>query len=545
MKQAVLYLRVSTSAQADKDHDPEGYSIPAQCEACLNKAAQLEALVVDEYVDRGESAKSTDRPALKTMLQRIEEGRDVDLVIVHKVDRLARNRYDDVTINLTIRRAGAELVSVSEHIDDTPSGQLLHAIMAAHAEFYSRNLATESLKGLVQKAKSGGTPTRAPLGYLHIREHVGGREIRTVAVDPERAELVRWAFEAYASGEYTLEVLLDELTAKGLRSRETAKRPPQPITRGALAKMLHNPYYIGKVRYRGMEYEGRHPRLISPELFGRVQRMFKAHDRAKERDRKHPHYLKGSLFCRKCGSRLVLTHAKGTYLYFFCSGPQRRNGCAQRYVLAEDVEQEVCRYYSRVQLTPEEVNATRPYVLKKLERDRRRCEQDARRAKRRVKALHDERAKLLRAHYAGAVPLELLKDEQVRIAREIGQAEEIIASVEMEFESLARTVEQAFEIAGNCARAYEEAPAHVRRLLNQQLFKRLLVEDEGVADAEPGEVIPGLLDRRYVIRQAREASNPDPLFDGRGSNKAIEVRAGELELVGGLSRREERPRNVP
>src|SRR3954462_15952838 len=104
MKQAVLYLRVSTSAQADKDRDPEGYSIPAQREACLREAAQLEAIAVAEYVDRGESAKSADRPALKMMLRRLERQRDVDLIIVDKLDRLARDRYDDVTINLAIRK---------------------------------------------------------------------------------------------------------------------------------------------------------------------------------------------------------------------------------------------------------------------------------------------------------------------------------------------------------------------------------------------------------------------------------------------------------
>lgn len=203
MKRAVIYLRVSTDAQADKDHDPEGYSIPAQRDACLRKAAQLEAVVVDEYIDRGESAKSADRPALQTMLHRIESERDVQLVIVHKIDRLARNRYDDVTINLAIQKAGADLVSVSENVDDTPSGQLLHAIMAAQAEFYSRNLAHEALKGMTQKAKRGGTPTRAPLGYLNTREIYQGREIRTVVVDSDRAPLVQWAFEAYATGNYS------------------------------------------------------------------------------------------------------------------------------------------------------------------------------------------------------------------------------------------------------------------------------------------------------------------------------------------------------
>lgn len=110
--------------------------------------------------------------------------RDLDYVIVHKVDRLARNRYDDATITYALQEAGAELVSVTENIDRTPVGAFMHAIVAANAEFYSANLAAEAKKGLVQKAKSGGTPHRAPLGYLNVRKLIEGQEIRTVEADP-------------------------------------------------------------------------------------------------------------------------------------------------------------------------------------------------------------------------------------------------------------------------------------------------------------------------------------------------------------------------
>src|SRR5436853_78403 len=111
---AVIYLRVSTSAQADTDYDPEGFSIKGQREACLRKAADLDAEVVDEFIDRGESARTADRPQLKRLLARLEQQRDVELVIVHKVDRLARSREDDILINLALRNAGAHLVSVME-----------------------------------------------------------------------------------------------------------------------------------------------------------------------------------------------------------------------------------------------------------------------------------------------------------------------------------------------------------------------------------------------------------------------------------------------
>ena len=97
---AVLYLRVSTKEQAERGGETEGFSIPAQREACRRKAEALDAVVVDEFVDRGESAKTADRPELQRMLDVWQPSEDVEYVIVHKVDRLARNRADDVQIDL-------------------------------------------------------------------------------------------------------------------------------------------------------------------------------------------------------------------------------------------------------------------------------------------------------------------------------------------------------------------------------------------------------------------------------------------------------------
>jgi DNA invertase Pin-like site-specific DNA recombinase len=220
---AVVYLRVSTASQVHTDRDAEGLSIPAQREACYRKAETIGAQVVEEYVDAGESARKSDRPALQRMLKRLSEEGDVDYVIVHKVDRLARNRADDVTINLAIREAGAALVSVTENIDETPSGTLLHKIMASISQFYSKNLAAEVSKGMDQKAKKGGRPGKAPVGYMNIREMIDGNEIRTVVLHPERAEHVRWAFESYATGDHTVRTLTTALKERGLRTSRSRK----------------------------------------------------------------------------------------------------------------------------------------------------------------------------------------------------------------------------------------------------------------------------------------------------------------------------------
>ncbi len=154
-------------------------------------------ILVDEYVDAGESAKSAHRPQLQKMLRELKT-KHVDYVIVHKIDRLARNRADDVEINALIAKAGAKLISVAEPVDETPAGKLLYNMMADVAQYHSDNLAVEVLKGMDTKAKRGGTQYRAPLGYLNWRELKDGADIRTVVVDDERAPLIRWAFEQYA-----------------------------------------------------------------------------------------------------------------------------------------------------------------------------------------------------------------------------------------------------------------------------------------------------------------------------------------------------------
>src|SRR5215217_3377570 len=91
---AVLYLRVSTKEQAQRGGEAEGFSIPAQRDACVRKAEGLGARVVEEFIDAGESARSADRPELQRLLAYVA-AEAVEFVIVHKVDRLARNRYDD------------------------------------------------------------------------------------------------------------------------------------------------------------------------------------------------------------------------------------------------------------------------------------------------------------------------------------------------------------------------------------------------------------------------------------------------------------------
>ena len=533
MKRAAIYLRVSTSAQARRNSEPEGYSIPAQREACQRKASTLDAEVLAEYVDAGESAKTADRQQLRALLDRVEHERDLDYVIVHKVDRLARNRYDDATISYALHNAGVELVSVCENIDDTPFGRFMHAIVAANAEFYSANLAAEARKGLIQKAKSGGTPTRAPIGYLNVRKVIEGREIRAVETDPDRAAHIQWAFTAYATGAYTLDTLSDALEDRGLLTRRTPSRPSKPLSRSQLAAMLANPYYIGTVRYAGVEYKGNHPTLIERHAFTAARAVLDAHGHAEERDRKHEHYLKGTLYCGRCDSRMSLTHAKGnggTYPYFFCIGRTRRNGCDQPYVPVHLIERAVERTYATIRPEAEHIQEVRSKLDHALTGMRQPAEQDVKRQQRRLAKLAEERTKLLHAYYQGAIPLDLLHQEQERISTQIANAAAQLLSAQRSASDVQATLQKALDLLAAGPDAYSKAPGHLRRQWNQALFLRLLVHDEDIQTAEIAEpfatlTTPGLADeldrheQEPCHTQGPNQQGSTAALNGAGSNK--------------------------
>jgi site-specific DNA recombinase len=485
---ALTYLRVSSTQQADKDYDAEGFSIPGQREACQREAEKLGAEVVEEYIDRGESAKTAKRPALKAMLERLKRG-GIDYVIVHKVDRLARNRADDVEIVMVIRQAGAQLVSVTENIDETPSGLLLHGIMSSIAEFYSRNLAAEVMKGTTQKAKNGGTPYRAPIGYLNSRTMVDGREVRTITLDPDRAPHVREAFELYAKGDYSILELAAILEERGLRSRPTRKVPAQALGANRLSAMLRNPYYLGMVTYAGKVYPGRHEPLVDEATFQGVQDLLTSKRVSGERPWRHFHYLRGSLFCQKCDGRLMYDRIKGAggeYEYFVCAG-RKQGTCPESYHRVAAVEAAVERHYATRQLSKDERQRVQTAIRKHVEAITILAAEKVAQAEMDLTRLDQEERKLLTAHYADQVSETLFADEQARISRERVGATKRIEQLSFKHEQVLVGVDLALALTDDIQRAYCLAGPQERRLFNQAFFEWLKIEDEEVVEQQLAE----------------------------------------------------------
>ena len=525
-KFAVSYLRVSTRGQAERGggHD-EGFSIPAQREANKKKALSMGAIVGKEFVDRGASAKSADRPQLQAMLEYVKENADrVDYVIVHKVDRLARNRDDDSDIMRVLRECGVQLVSASESIDDTSAGMLLHGIMSSIAEFYSQNLATEVKKGLGEKVKGGGTIGRAPLGYINVRRtDEKGREERTVELDPERAPLVKLAFEEYATGNWTIADLADHLAACGLNTRSTPKIPSEPINKKSLNKLLINPYYKGVVRYNGVEYDGIHESLVSEEDWDRVQQVLASHING-ERTLKHPHFLKSTIYCGECGCRMIVSNEKKkngiVYPYFVCGGrhSKRSPDCKMKAVLIDVVEKKIEQIYDSLSV-PHEIREQLQSTLESvIENERRKFAAELDGLQKEKAKLEHQRKKLLEAHYNDAIPLDLMKSEQKEIAKKLSAIDYDIKMHNTTFDEIMDNLEAALDLIEDCGQTYRMASAQTKRLLNQAIFKRFLIYngDEMKIDpelSEPFEQFLNPIRDDLAVASRVKHTNPERLSD--------------------------------
>jgi len=486
-----LYLRVSSPGQVRTDYDPEGLSIPAQRQACERKARELGAEVVREYVEPGFSAGSlVKRRRFREMVDEVRELADIDVVIVWSVARWARNQEDHWVARGLVRRAGAKLVSVKEPIgEETAHGVLLEGVMAAYAESQRIDISEEVTRGIRRKIEVGGTHGRAPIGYTNIREPLPhGGEVRTIAIDEARAPLIRWAFETYATGMYSIADMVVLLEARGLRSRPTSCAGPKPLGMSTVGDMLGNPYYTGKVHYRGNYYQGRHKELISEELFERVQAVLAAHKHSGERDRKHSHFLKGSIFCGQCGRRLTYSRSRGRsgayFEYFICSA-NKGGGCPQRAQRIDHVEVAIERYYGTVRITDTDRERVQQAVEAHLANLASASTEEIDRCNRVLDELKEQERKLLRKHYADGISEELYAEEQARIKRERADTEVIVARLTVNHDELLGTLALTLQLATlDLQDLYLRATPQIRRLMNQAIFEAIWLSHDEVERAE-------------------------------------------------------------
>lgn len=219
---AVIYCRVSTVDQV------KNRSLPTQLKACRDYCLREGLEVAVEFMEEGESAKTADRTKLQEMLGYITDRKNrISTVVVYSINRFARNAGDHYALRGILASKGITLRSVTEGFDDTAEGKVMEGILALVAQFDNDKRADRTKVGMESVVASGGYPFRCPLGYLPAEKPLGGgRTLPVLKPDPERAPLIRRAFELVADGVSKAEALRT-VTALGLRTLRGKNLTPQ------------------------------------------------------------------------------------------------------------------------------------------------------------------------------------------------------------------------------------------------------------------------------------------------------------------------------
>ena len=272
----------------------------------------------------------------------------------------------------------------------------------------------------------------------------------------------------------------------GLTTRATPKIPSKPVSKTTVEGILKNPYYMGVIRYNGVEYDGAHDPLTDMETFNKVQSVLESHISG-ERTREHPHFLKGSLYCRKCGSRMIVTYAKShtgvVYPYFICAGRHRKSGdgknCTQKAILIDEVEYQVEQLYDAVSISSAERQAAESYMQKLISIEQEKYKIEFANLKREKEKIERKQQKLLEAHLNDAIPLELMKRQQQSLAKQLAAVEYEIRARNASFEEIVSNLSLVMDLLEDCGRTYRNANDNIKRLMNQAIFERIWIEEDG------------------------------------------------------------------
>jgi len=352
----VIYARYSSEKQTEQ-------SIEGQVRVCEEFCKQHDIDIVQTYIDRAASASKRIENRVE-FLQMIKdsERQKWECIVVYKLDRFARNRYDSAIYKAKLKKNGVRLISATENISDNPEGVLLESVLEGMAEFYSKELAQKVTRGMYESAlKAQSTGGTIPLGYKIVD--------KKFEIDPIYAPIVRRAFEMYASG-FTIKQIYNTFNEEGYKTKSGTK-----FGYNSFKAVFSNKKYIGVYTYNNeVEIEGGIPAIVDKETFKRVQEKLKKNQKAPARGKALVDYLlTGKLFCGHCGHSMVGESAKKSdrhYHYYACRGKKRYNFCDKKNVPKESIERLIVESTVNKILTDENINLIAEIAIKELEKDR-------------------------------------------------------------------------------------------------------------------------------------------------------------------------------
>ena len=321
---AVIYARYSSDNQREE-------SIEGQLRECTAFAQKNDITILRHYIDRAYSAKTDNRPEFQNMIK--DSAKHLfDMVIVWKLDRFSRNRYDSARYKTLLKRNGVKVVSATEVISEGAEGIILESVLEGFAEYYSADLAEKVSRGMTENALKGKfNGGNKPIGYVIDSE-------QHFQIDPLTAPFVREAFQRYSEGA-TMKELVDYLTENGIRNTYG-----KPLNFNSIQRLLNNRRYIGEYAFRDVVIPDGIPAIVSKDLFDRVQEKMAKNKKAPARHKAEDDYLLTTkLFCGYCGA--YLCGESGTsrdgivHHYYKCvSVKKKRTECHKKSVRKQWIE---------------------------------------------------------------------------------------------------------------------------------------------------------------------------------------------------------------
>lgn len=367
---------------------------------------------------------------------------------------------------------------------------------------------------MAQKAKTGGTIGKAPVGYVNGREFFEGREVRSVAVDEIRGPLVAQAFELYATGNYTFADLSEAMEYRGLTTKATARRPSKAIASTNFSRLLRDRYYVGVVTFGGAEYPGRHEALVSYELFEKVQHLLDSRGVSGERRRIYHHYLKGTLYCDNCHKRgivhrMVIQRAVGRngreYFYCFCAARTSKD-CSSSHISTALLEDAVIKEYAKIQLAPDFLEDARKSIREALKAKEVANQLLRQQLASTLQECDSKEENLLDLAADGTLAKDKIRTRLTEIERQRTRIREQLESIDSNLEAGARYLETYLDLLEDPEALYRGSTDEERRQLNQSIFVKILVEEGEVPTPHLTEPLATLLAAQGGYRALRSGS---------------------------------------
>lgn len=306
----IILARVSTEEQMN-----EGQSIPAQLSRAREYAKRKRLNIYKEY-QFDESSIKDQRKKFEQVVEEIKKAKEPVALIVETVDRLQRSFKESVLLDDFRKQGKLEIHFIRENLivhKDSNSSEIQRWDLAVFmAKSFVLQISDNVKRTYEYKIRHGEWIGKAPIGYINTLDENGNKDI---IPDPARAHFIVKMFELYATGNYSLRQIRDEMKKLGLRSNN---KNPKPLSTGKIHRDLNNPFYYGMMRIKGELYPHRYQPLISKELFDKCQTVMKGYHKKPFKYAGKLFVLRGMIKCADCGCTITPETHKG-HIYYSCT----------------------------------------------------------------------------------------------------------------------------------------------------------------------------------------------------------------------------------